>query len=302
MKLRVEVPASTSNLGPGFDTLGMALSICNTVHVQTGGEGLRVQVRGEGAGVLPEDETNVVIQAMDAAIEECGQQRPPMQVIIDNQVPITGGLGGSATALVAGVMLGNELLGGRLGRREALLDFVAELEGHPDNVAPALLGGFVTASMDGRIVQAIRFDPPEHLSAVVCAPELRSDTAQARAALPEQVPFADAVFNVGRTAVLVAAMAKGDIGLLSRAMQDRIHQHVRAAMVPGFEAVRRAAQQAGALACGLSGAGASVIAFCDDRRGREDAVGEAMVSAFGEHGVQARSLLTRPRAQGARLR
>ena len=301
MKLRVEVPASTSNLGPGFDALGMALSLTNKVRCETGGDGLLVEIRGEGADVLPHDETNLVIKAMDAVFEECGQMRPPMRIKIDNGIPTSGGLGGSATALVAGAMLANELLGTRLGRREELLDFVARLEGHPDNVAPCLLGGFVASSMDGSIVQTVQFDPPEHLSAVICAPDLRSDTAQLRAALPTSVPFVDAVHNVGRTALLVAAMAKGRLDLLSRAMQDRIHEHVRAAQVPGYETVRANAMRAGALACILSGAGATMIAFCDDRRGREEAVGEAMCAGFDSAGVSARAIRVMPRTTGASM-
>lgn len=302
MKLRVDVPATTSNLGPGFDTLGLALALTNTVRCETGGKGLRVEVTGYGSDFLPRDESNLVIRAMDAVFEDCGEQRPPLKVHIDNGVPTCGGLGGSATAWVAGVMLANELLGGRLGRKEALLDFVAELEGHPDNVAPCLLGGFVAASMDGHICQAVRFDPPPYLTTVVCAPNMRSDTAELRAALPTSVPFVDAVANVSRTALLVSAFATGRIDLLDRAMQDRLHEHVRAAHVPGYERVRAAAMKAGALACVLSGAGATMIAFCDTRRGLADDVAAGMVAAFASVDVEAESFVAAPRSEGARLR
>ncbi len=299
MKLAIEVPASTSNLGPGFDTLGMALNLCNRVRCETGGDGLTVAVRGEGADTLPADASNLVVRALDSAFDEVGQTRPPMHITIENNIPTSGGLGGSATAIVAGTMLANELLGGKLGRKDAILDRVADMEGHPDNVAPAVLGGFVTSSFDGQIVQTLRFDVPEHLVCVLAVPDLRSDTAALRAALPVSVPFADAVFNVGRTALLVGAFAQGRVDLLGRAMQDRIHEHVRTAQVPGYESVQDGAIGAGALACVLSGAGATVIAFCDERRKRQERVAEAMVAGFSSAGVSSRALAVRPRNAGA---
>lgn len=302
MKLTVEVPASTSNLGPGFDALGMALDLCNTVHCETGGEGLRVSVHGEGSDVLAQDASNLVVRAMLAVFEECGAPMPAMALRIDNAIPTAGGLGGSAGAIVAGALLANELLGGKLGRRDEVLDFVAAREGHPDNAAPCLLGGFVATSFSGRIVQACRFDPPRHLGVVLAVPSVRMDTAELRAALPDSVPFADAVFNVGRTALLVAALASGNTDMLGHAMQDRIHQHVRTARLPGFAAVRDAAVAEGALACVLSGSGATVIAFTDTRRRTEAAVAEAMVAAFLAAGVTSRSIVTEPRTNGARLR
>ncbi len=302
MKLTVEVPASTSNMGPGFDAVGMALALTNTVHCETGGEGVRINVHGEGAGELPADDSNLVYRTMVAVFEECGAEPPPVQLEIHNRVPTAGGLGGSATAIVSGALLANELLGGKLGRRDELLDFVASHEGHPDNVSPCLLGGFVATSFDGRIVHALRLDPPRHLGVVLAIPALRTDTSELRAALPDTVSFADATFNVGRTALLVAAMAKGETELLGRAMQDRIHEHVRTARVPGFDQVRDAALREGALACCLSGAGATVIAYTDTRRRCDDAIGEAMVAAFQGAGVAARAIVTEPRSAGARLR
>ena len=285
----VRVPASTTNLGPGFDALGLALALHNEITlIPTDAKRVTVEVEGEGADSadLPRDERNLVYRAAERVYAAVGETAPSMMIRLLNRVPLARGLGSSSTAVIGGLLGANRLLGDPLDQ-EALLRIAVEMEGHPDNATPALLGGLQVASLvDGELTH-LRLPTPGGLEAVVCVPEVEISTEAARRALPATVPHGDAVFNVGRVALLVAALTQGRPDLLRRAMEDRLHQPYRAALLPGFRAALEAALTAGAAGACLSGSGSTLLALTT---GHADAVGEAMAAALASHGVSARAM------------
>jgi homoserine kinase len=294
-RVAVRVPATTANLGPGFDALGMALTLYNRLQVERLPSGLEIVLQGEGAERLPSDPSNLSYRAFQRVFERLREPTPPVRMTGEIRVPLSRGLGSSAAAVVAGLIAGNELAGARLSQDE-LLNLATEMEGHPDNVAPALFGGFTTACLADGEVSWARLEPPRELRAVVVIPEREVATARARAVLPDQVPRADAVRNVGRTALLVAAIATGELSLLRHAMQDRLHEPYRAALIPGMPEALAAARQAGALGAALSGAGSTLLALATEGF---EAIGEAMRAALAAHGLESRALTLSPDLEGA---
>jgi len=265
MEIRLRTPGSTSNLGPGFDALGLALTIYNRVVIRTLTDDgrRRMRITGEGAGILPADESNLFFRSADAAAQRAGRSLPGLEVEMHNGIPLSRGLGSSSTAIVAGVYAANLLMDEPFSRPD-LVNLATELEGHPDNVAPCLLGGLAICSCENGRVETIRALPPRELRAVVAVPGFELQTEAARAALPEQVPHRDAVFNVGRACLVTAALMSGELCALKSAMRDRLHQPYRASLVPGIEVVLEAAEEAGAMGACLSGAGPTLLAFATD--------------------------------------
>lgn len=283
-QVTVNVPATTANLGPGFDCVGLALDFGNTLTAEVAAPGVwSVTVQGLGAGELPVDQSSLAIQAMQRLFAEVGDAPRGVMLTQDNRVPLCSGLGSSSTAIVGGLVAANALCGSPFGERR-LVELATELEGHPDNVAPALLGGLVVVAAAGGELAYVRFDAPTDLQAVVAMPDLRLSTAEARRALPDTYPKADAIFNVTRAALLVAALVAGDHEALRVALQDRIHQPYRLPLMQGAADVLDAARQAGALGAVVSGAGPTLLALCD---GGTAAVAAAMVEAWAKAGVQA---------------
>ena len=292
----VSVPATTANLGPGFDCLGLALDLWNRVTVSPSAE-LRVTVRGEGAGRLPEAARNLVHRSAARAARELGAGLPPVRLEAENGVPPTRGLGSSAAATVAGILIADRLAGGVLNR-ERQLALAAEIEGHADNAAPAIWGGacLAIAGPGGEnVVRALAF--PQELTCVLLIPDMAMSTGKARSALPRRVPRADAVFNVGRTALLVNALNTGAWADLRLATEDRLHQPPRAELMPATTPLIRAALDAGAYGAFLSGAGPTVLALAPPARAGE--VGGAMEREAREREVPARRLDVAPSPDGA---
>ncbi len=280
----MRVPGSTSNLGPGFDALGMALTIYNHLTVRTtSGTGIRIAVQGMGADLLPGDETNLFFQAAAATAERAGKALPGLEVEMVNHIPLARGLGSSSTAIVAGITAANLLLGEPFSESERL-DLATELEGHPDNVSACLLGGLTISSISNGQVACIRALPPPHLRAVVAVPHFELKTEAAREALPEQVSHREAVFNLSHACLVTAALLCGDLQALKIGMHDRLHQPYRSPLIPGFDRVLEAAAGAGALGACLSGAGPTLLAFATE--GAERVKG-AMVEAWEVEGIEA---------------
>ena len=277
--VRVRVPASTANLGPGFDALGMALGLYNEIEVEVAGVGLRLDVEGEGAERLQSlGRQNLVARAVTGTLERLGRPAEGLRVRMVNRIPLSRGLGSSSAAALGGVAAAAELARASLTPEE-LLDLALPLEGHPDNITPALLGGLTVATVVDGKVRCVKLPVPEGLSAVAVIPEFHLSTAKARRALPPTVPRADAVFNVGRVALLLAAMQSGRLDLLRGAVQDRLHQPYRAPLVPGMDEVLTEGEAAGALACFLSGAGPTLLALVT---GDGTAIGERMARRWME--------------------
>jgi len=261
-------PASTANLGPGFDSLGMALSLYTWIDLRPA-ETTTVTLLGEGLEGVPADKTNLVYRAAQLVFREAGAGEPELDIRIRSDIPATRGLGSSAAAIVGALCAANALIGEALPRDE-LFQLALRMERHPDNVGACLFGGIVAAAWDGHRAEAVRLNPPEALEALVAVPEYELSTAKSRDVLPKRVDFADAVFNVGQSALLTAALAAGRLDLLGRAMRDRLHQPYRAQLVPGLETVLREARSHGALAAVLSGAGPAVLVLVDKNTRRRD--------------------------------
>jgi homoserine kinase len=274
--VRVRVPATSANLGPGFDTLGLALELRDELEAEVVADGLLVEVSGYGAGQVPLDERHLVVRAMRATFDRLGKQPTGLRLACKNVIPHARGLGSSSAAIVAGVWLARELVaGGRLLLDDAaLLDLAAQLEGHPDNVAPALLGGFVISGQDADgAFWAVPAGVDPRISAVVFVPSSPVSPEAARGLLPAEVPHADAAANAGRTALLVAALA-GRPEQLLRATEDRLHQTYRRSAMPESLALVEALRADGVPAV-ISGAGPTVLAFAD---GPDSSATEALLA------------------------
>jgi homoserine kinase len=260
MKLKIRVPATTANLGPGFDCLGLALDWWNSVEVETINRGLQVEVDCPQGVTIPRDRKNLVVYGMDAVYRLAKQKRPPCRIHITTRIPIARGLGSSSASIVGGLVAANALLGNMYSRDE-LVTIATRLEGHPDNVAPALLGGLMVAAMEGKQVTVARFPVPRELRCVLFVPDHSLLTKKSRSVLPSRVPRADAIYNASRVALWIAALRERRWEWLEAATQDRLHQPYRAALVPGMYSLFDAARKAGARGVALSGAGPSIIAF-----------------------------------------
>ena len=286
MKITVRAPASSGNLGSGFDCLGMALDIWTEVTVETGKPN-----GGQGHGL-----SRLVWQGVEAAFETVGSP-PELRIEADGGIPIARGLGASAALRAAGLLAGNALLD-NLHDVEALLAMGTALEGHPDNVSPCLLGGCQVnvRNAEGAVLHQ-QASLPDDLQVVVFVPDFEMPTQESRRKLPKQLSREDTVFNVGRAALLVAALAAGNYDLLDEATQDRIHQPVRSEIFPGLVPIMKAAKEGGASASFLSGGGSTVAACV---HGDEtERVGRLMTQAAIAHGFSGRSIITRPTLQGA---
>lgn len=261
--VRVSVPATSANLGPGYDALGIALARWDSVTAEVGGSDVRVQVSGEGEGALPLDETHLVVRAMRRGFETMGVRPPGLSLQCENTIPQARGMGSSSAAIVAGVLAARALVAGGtlLMDDDAVYALAAELEGHPDNVAPALFGGFTIAYADGDRVGVARVAVDPRIQATLFVPPYPVETSVARKMLPASVPHGDAADNAGRAALLVAALS-GQPELLLEATQDRLHQDYREPAMPESIALLRALRADGVPAV-LSGAGPTVLAFVD---------------------------------------
>ncbi|MCS6800995.1 MAG: homoserine kinase [Chloroflexota bacterium] len=275
MTLTVRVPASSANLGPGFDCLGLALALYNEIRISAASIP-HISITGEGEHDLRRDPSNLAYRCATIGYQLSGRAAPAFALELRNAIPLSRGLGSSSTAIVGGLLAGATLAGLRLSREE-LVTKAAEIEGHPDNVAPAVYGG-CTVAVVANGVQVAPIPFPAGLRALVYVPTRRLPTAKARGVLPETVSRADAVFNLGRTALLVAALWADRRDLLPIACEDRLHQDARAALIPALPRVLAAAREAGARLVALSGAGPSILALVDER---DEEVAAAMAAAAG---------------------
>jgi homoserine kinase len=297
MAIVIRVPASTANLGPAFDCLALALDLWNETRVELTGDGLVLEISGEGADTLPHDENNRIVQAMARIYSEVGEKFPAgLHINCTQRIPPGSGMGSSAVATATGLLAANWLLG-QPQKFAYLLQLGAELEGHADNLAASLFGGLVLVKQEasGPVVQKLDCPP---LNAVVVRPEIKLSTKESRNVLPKQVALSDAVFNIGHSIQAVEALRNGDIEALAAAFQDRLHQPYRLPLIPGAAEAIAAAQHAGAAAA-LSGAGPSLIAFVEE--GREKSIAEALRAPFAEKGVKTQIYVLKSTTKGAEV-
>jgi homoserine kinase len=292
----VRVPATSANLGPGFDSIGIAMDLFNTVSIEASDE-FGVNLAGEGVDVLSEGQDNLVYQGLLAVYEKLQRPVPPLKLSCENWVPLARGLGSSSAALVAGLVAGNEFLGHPLST-QALLQIATKMEGHPDNVTPALFGGLQVAVMNGKTVEHIRVPLAADLGIVVFVPNFTMLTAEARGILPKQLSRADAIHNISRASLLIAAMATGSITHLKIAMEDVLHQPYRSKIFPAMPDFIQSAVDAGAAGAALSGAGSCILAFT---LGNEARVADAMMETSAQTGVEGKTIITRVCYSGAQV-
>lgn len=275
-RLLIRVPASTSNLGPGFDCVGLALSLYNDFTVRPLAEGPnRLEGRGTCEGL--NGDGNHFFKTMERVARRAGAEPPPVEAIVDGGVPLGSGLGSSATACVAGALAANYYLGGPL-TIESLIEVLIEVEGHPDNVTPALLGGLTVTAIDeaGPLVHV--YEPDASWRYVVIVPDYSLSTKKMRTLLPSKIPIEDAVYNIGRVPLVLDALVSGDAEMLRRALSDRIHEEKRGAQIKRYRRMKRAAIEAGAAAVFISGSGPTVAAVCKG----EDLAGRALEAMTNE--------------------
>ena len=297
-QVTVRVPATTANLGPAFDCMGMALRIHNEIQVRLeGGSEPTVHISGQGEDFLPRDESNLVYRAYSRLLDETGTSLPPPIIECRNEIPLERGLGSSAAAIVGGLTAANHLAGNPLDQRE-ILSLAVELEGHPDNVAAALLGGIHIVSSDAESIITAPVPLPPDLRVALFIPETSISTVEARAVMPSNVPMQDALFNVGRTALLVNSFATGRLEFLKEATEDRLHQPYRSHLLPAMRLIIGEAMKGGALGAFVSGSGSTVLALC---RGREMSVAYEMAEMARKTNVAGRAIITFPSEDGVEV-
>lgn len=270
MKISVKVPASSANIGPGFDCLGIALPIYNTITIEETvlpGTGIQINMMSEDDNFdemafenIPKDENNIVYKAVELLYNSIGQEPSELKINIESQIPIARGLGSSSSVIVGGLVAANKLLGNPADEA-ALLAIATEVEGHPDNVAPAILGGFVLSNQeDDGTISYCKLDWPDEWDLTVCIPDFELSTDIARSVLPKEVPMHDAVFNAKHLGMLIHAIHTKDTKLMKQALKDRLHQQYREKLVPGMrEIMEKFKHEDGILGCVLSGAGPTLL-------------------------------------------
>jgi len=293
------VPASTSNLGASFDTCGLALSLYLRVEAERRERGFEIILTGEGAEKLPCDESNLIVRATLHTAEQRRREIQGARLRVDNQIPLSRGLGSSSAAIIAGISIYEALSGERLSEKE-FFSYALHFEGHGDNLAPSALGGLVVAVVkeyfdysgaERRSLLAVKRRWPEEIRIVLCIPEVEMETAKMRAVLPQMVTRHDAIYNLQRAALLQAAISERRFDLLSEALRDRLHQPFRAPLAPGLGEVLKMNDETnahpGLLGVAISGAGSALVAFAT---GNCDAIAETMKARMAACGVKARAM------------
>ena len=304
-RIGVEVPATSANLGAGYDCLGLALDLTDRIEVEvrswSRGQ-IELEIDGEGVNELTEDRQNRFIQSLESALVTLRGEIPEgvgWRVSMHNRIPLMRGLGSSAAATVAGIVAADALAETNLTSTQ-MLRMASAIEGHPDNVGAALLGGFVVSAVIDGGVEALRFDIPRDLRCVLYVPDLRLETEAMRQALPDVVPFADAITNLGRVALGVAGMAGRRTDLLRFLTIDRLHEPYRAEVYPQLPRLVEAAREAGALGACLSGSGSTIIAFTDSVA-TVARIEAALSAVAADTDLPGRATVVAPRNAGAKV-
>ena len=284
MSVKVKAPASSANLGPGFDVLGLGLTLYNEIMLDFGGPGLELIVTGEGQGVVdrhPQD--NLAVRSIARFYERIGDDLPPLHLTMDNRIPLSRGLGSSAATIVGALTAINALSEADLSKKE-LFDLAVEIEGHADNVAAALYGGLTISYRQGDKFNVRRCEPDKKIGIVVLIPDVGLSTAKAREALPDEITREAAVFNIGRVSLLVESLLTGDLSNMAVALEDALHQPWRRKLVDDYDQVVESCLEAGAKGVALSGAGPTMLAFYD--KAEEAGFRDSLQATVGSRGLR----------------
>lgn len=258
--IHIRVPATSANMGPGFDSIGVALQLYNHLWVEEIPEGVEIEIRKEQPIVIPTDESNLIYQTMRKLYDAKGLKMPGVRLIQSDDIPMVRGLGSSAACIVGGLMAANELAG-RPCTKEELAEMAAQMEGHPDNSNPAFFGSMVVGALGEKNMKHVRLELPDDLFFAIMVPDFPVSTERSRSVLPTAYSRSDVVFNVSRAALLVASLMTGKFENLEMAMEDKIHQPYRKELIPHMEDIFAKAKESGATACYLSGAGSTLMAM-----------------------------------------
>ncbi|MGG2198862.1 MULTISPECIES: homoserine kinase [Paenibacillus] len=295
-RVRVKVPASTANLGPGFDTLGMALDLYAWIDMSVSDE-TRITLHGDQMNGVPTDKSNLIYEVAQLVFKRAGVEIPELDIAMYSDIPLTRGLGSSASAIVGALTAANALIGDKFTKDE-LFQIATELEKHPDNVGASLFGGIVVAFWDGKRAEYIRVEPHERLDVLVAIPHFQLSTEKARGVLPREQSLENAVFNVGHSSVLVAAFCTGRLDMIRVAMKDALHQPYRAPLVPGLAGILAEATDHGALGVALSGAGPTILTLVDRDSDRKNELESFMRGKLRAEGIEATLLWLKPDREG----
>ncbi|ULL17837.1 homoserine kinase [Paenibacillus sp. H1-7] len=298
-KVRVKVPASTANLGPGFDTLGMALDLYAWIEMSLAEE-TRIHLIGDQMNGIPTDKSNLIYKVAQMVFEKAGVHHPELEISMYSDIPLTRGLGSSASAIVGALAAANALIGCPLSD-DALFQMATALEHHPDNVGAALFGGLVVAFWDGQRAEYIRVEPDDRLEVLVAIPHFQLSTEKARHVLPREQSLSNAVFNVGHSSVLVAAFCTGRLDMIASAMKDALHQPYRAALVPGLAKILAEATDHGALGVALSGAGPTMLALVDKNSSRKAELEQFLLGTLKDEQIEATLMWLKPDRGGVQV-
>lgn len=299
--VRIKVPATSANCGPGFDCIGFACTMYNEITLSLSEKpGVEFTITGDGAEAIPKDEHNIVWRSARYLLERTryGSVYKGGVITMHNSVPLSRGLGSSATAIVAGLKAANVFIGNEFGRRD-LLQMATKIEGHPDNVAPAIFGGFTASVVYKGRVQTLSFIPKLRLKFVAAVPDFTLSTKAAREVLPEKVSREDAIFNISRASMLIGALMSGNPYYLRHSLYDAIHEPYRYSLIPGMRDVLYAAKKNGAIGATLSGAGPTLMAYVSEKDNAAEGVANAMVEAFQKNGVNSKAYILSLDTRGA---
>lgn len=258
--IHIRIPATSANMGPGFDSIGLAVKLYNHIWVEKQAEGLTIEIKRKQALNAPTDEKNLIYQTMKYFYDQKGLEMPGVHLIQEDFIPMVRGLGSSAACIVGGLFAANALAG-NIADKEELAQMAAKLEGHPDNSNPAIFGSMVVGAQDAEKMNHVRLELPDDLVFAVMIPDFPVSTADARGGLPDTYTRGDIVFNASRTALLVASILTGKYENFGMAMEDRVHQPYRAKLIPGMNEIFAHAKEFGAVASYLSGAGSTLMAM-----------------------------------------
>jgi homoserine kinase len=298
-KVCVKVPASTANLGPGFDCLGLALDLYAWIEMDFARK-TSIQLHGDQMRGIPADKSNLIYKVAQMVFAEAGVHHPELEIGMYSEIPLTRGLGSSASAIIGGMAAANALIGSVL-TQDKIFQMATKLEKHPDNVGASLFGGLVVAFWDGIRAEYIGITPHTRLEVLVAIPEFQLSTEKARHALPKEVVMKDAVFNLSHSSLLVAALCSGQLDMIRHAMQDVLHQPYRAAMIPGMATILREATKHGALGVALSGAGPTLLALVDKQSSQKAELQQFMVDTLKTENILANTLWLQPEAKGVQV-
>ncbi|MBO8434401.1 MAG: homoserine kinase [Tyzzerella sp.] len=266
--LHIRVPATSANMGSGFDSIGIALKLYNHLWFEEIEKGVEIETKRKQLIEIPTDKTNLIYRTMVDFYAEIGKVMPGVRLIQEDYIPATRGLGSSAACIVAGLMAANHLSGCNYGKDE-LAQIAAKIEGHPDNSNPALLGGMVVGALDNNEMRYVKVGVPENLRFAIMVPDFPVSTSASRNVLPNEISRQDAIFNVSRAGLLVASMMTGNIDNLKMAMDDRLHQPYRRKLIPEMDRIFKASKGYGAVGTYLSGAGSTLMAVLTDSNAKE---------------------------------